>query len=261
MDASYQVFFLLAIGTAGMLLLAATIILFVLFYQKKMAQEQLRRQKLEADYQEKMMMAQVISQEKERSRVSKDLHDGVGVMLQVLSNTVMTVATGASPEDKKEIQHYVNEITETVRRISFDLMPAGLEKFGLAKTVGELCSRLSKRGTIPVTFNQSGIQLSLDQNTELLVYRIIQESVNNALRHAQASEIKILFTRNEQHIKVSISDNGIGFDFPTPEKGLTHVTGLGLSSLQNRANLLGATLSFEKNIPSGTQVELTLPAL
>ena len=261
MDTGYQGYYLIVIGTVGMLLLASAIIIFVVYYQKKMAQEQLRRQALEVDYQKKMMLAELTSRENERARVSKDLHDGVGVMLQVLRTTALTVAAGASQEDKNDIQQHVDEITETIRRISFDLMPADLQKFGIVKTVEELCSRLNKRGAVLVTFTQTGVQFLLDQASELLLYRIIQESVNNALRHANPSTINIHFTKTEQEMMVSIADNGIGFDFPSKEKGLTQTTGLGLSSIQNRANLLRATLVYEKNIPSGSIVNLFLPLL
>lgn len=261
MDTGYQGYYLIAIGTTGMLLLASAIIIFVVYYQKKMVQEQLKRQALEVDYQKKMMLAELTSRENERARVSKDLHDGVGVMLQVLRTAALTVAAGASQEDKNDIQQHVDEITETIRRISFDLMPADLQKFGIVKTVEELCSRLNKRGIVPITFTQTGVQFSLDQPSELLLYRIIQESVNNALRHAHSSEINIHFTKTDQEMKVSITDNGIGFDFPSLEKGLTQATGLGLSSIQNRANLLGATLTFESNIPAGTTITLVLPLL
>ena len=140
-------------------------------------------------------------------------------------------------------------------------MPADLQKFGIVKTVEELCSRLNKRGAVLVTFTQTGVQFLLDQASELLLYRIIQESVNNALRHANPSTINIHFTKTEQEMKVSIADNGIGFDFPSKEKGLTQTTGLGLSSIQNRANLLRAVLTYEKNIPVGIIVNIILPVV
>ncbi|MEJ0055240.1 MAG: histidine kinase [Bacteroidota bacterium] len=132
------------LATAAMLIMAIAIILFIVFYQKKMLQEQLTRQSMEAEHRQKMMVAEMQSRENERGRLSKEIHDGVGVMLQALRATTFAVAKNASEEDRNELNHQINEITETVRSMAYNLMPPSLEKFGLRETLDEYTTKLNK---------------------------------------------------------------------------------------------------------------------
>ncbi len=123
-----------SLATVGMLILAASIILFVVFYQKKMIQEQLKRQQLELEYQQKMMEAALESQENERRRVAGDLHDSIGAMLSTIRVSLITQARrdNADLESINQSKKMLDDTIESVRRISRDLMPSTLEKFGLA---------------------------------------------------------------------------------------------------------------------------------
>jgi len=254
-----QVAFIFVVGTFAMLIMAGAIVLFVLFYQKKMIGEQLRRKELEAEYQQKMLRMALESQENERKRVSKDLHDDVGIMLQALKNTVLTIAKDSDEQDKKDIQDMVNEITESVRRISWDLMPSSLERFGLAEAVDELCSRLSHRNNTQVSFSQSGQGTPLDKQQDILLYRIVQEAITNALKHARASSIHVTFGWQSEQLLVEIADDGVGFELPQKEKRTPNQYGLGLYSMENRAALLHGMVAFDRNQPSGTKVQISLP--
>jgi signal transduction histidine kinase len=241
-----------------MLFMAGAIIIFVAFYQKRMLNEQLRRQAMEADYQRKLLEAQLESQERERARVSKDLHDDVGLMLQALRTTTLAVIHQAPEEDRQEVQQMVTEITESVRRISWDLMPSSLERFGLTETIDELCMRLHKRG-IPVHFELEGAAVALSKRNEVLLYRMTQEMVNNALKHAKASSIDVALRWTKDNLHLQVKDNGIGFELPTSVNYSPIGSGLGLLSLKSRADLLNAPLTFEKNSPSGTMISVNFP--
>ncbi len=255
-----QAVLIFIVGTTGMLFMAGVIILFVTFYQKRMIQEQYRRQVLEIEYQKKMLQAALESQESERKRVSKDLHDDVGMMLMTV-RTQMSSLIGKtfSQEMAGSLREMVDETHESVRRISWDLMPSTLERFGLLQTIKEMCSRLSSSDSVPVEFGEEGIPTTLDKNEETLLYRVVQESVSNALRHAQAKKIDVLFSWEEKGLRVLIKDDGIGFDFPQEKGILKSRQGLGLINVENRVTLLGAQLHYGKNNPSGTIVNLLLP--
>ncbi len=259
-SSNHEVALIFVIGTAGMLLMAFAIILFVSYYQKRMIQEQLKRQTLEVDYQKKMLLAALESQEGERKRVSKDLHDDVGMMLMTVRTQINSViGKTLSAELATEIRNVVDETHESVRRISWDLMPSTLERFGLEQTVKEMCERLSGKNSIPVDFIEDGPPRSLNMNQQTLLYRIIQESVSNALRHANAQRIQIRFQWDESHLNLSIVDDGNGFDFSQEGRKLKLRNGLGLINLENRVTLLGAQLHYEGNNPSGTLIKLKLP--
>jgi len=255
-----QIVLIFAIGTAGMLFMAGAIIVFVAFYQKKMIQEQLRSKAMEVEYQRKMLQAALESQENERQRVSKDLHDDVGMMLMTVRAQVNSMVGKAfSDAQAGDIRQLVDDTHETVRRISWDLKPSTLERFGVVQTVKEMGSRLSVNGSVPVEFHEEGNPASLDKHQETLLFRIVQESVSNALRHGQAHRIDIRFLWEEPSLTVTITDDGIGFDFPEEKNKMKVQLGLGLINLENRVALLGGQLHFEKNIPSGTMVKIRIP--
>lgn len=254
-----QAVLIVALGTVGMLLMAAAIILFGLFYQKKMLQEQLQRQVLEAGHRKKMMEAEMQSRENERSRLSKEIHDGVGAMLQALRATTLAVAKNSTEEDRNELSQQVSEITETVRRMAYDLMPASLEKFGLVETLDEFCAKLNRYNpNIRFLFSQEGTARKLDSQQQLILYRMIQEATTNTIRHANASEVNVTVLWAPGSLTLQVADNGNGFDYPLPENRIHGRHGLGLYSLENRAMLLGADLKFVSNLPKGTLLTIRL---
>lgn len=253
--ADTQLGFIFTIGIIGLLFLAGALIAFMVIYQRRVLAEKLKTNRLESDFNQRMIRVTIESQENERKRFAKDLHDEVGLILQALN---LTIARIANESDKKQVQDLVNEFTETVRRISWDLMPSSLERFGLTEALDELCTRFTERGTTPIKFEKTGRAAALDKNQEILLYRIVQEAINNALKHARASEIKVLLDCTND-LTIRVRDNGIGFAFPDGEHRSPNQYGLGLYNMESRARLLGGTLHFEKNMPSGTHVVIHLP--
>lgn len=253
-----QLFLFVVAGILGLLVMVLTIFFFALYHNRKILQEKLRRKEQETEANEKMLRMALDSQENERKRISKDIHDGVGVMLQALRNTVHTITKGASEVDRKEMQTMMDGLTETVRSISWDLMPTTLERFGLVSAVEEFCQRMGVKTTVPISFTQKGTPLPLDMNQQLLLYRIVQEALNNAVQHAQASQINVNLEWKEGCLQLEVMDDGIGFDY-SPGLKFRNTFRLGLSNLETRARLLHAELQFGKNKPSGCVLTLKLP--
>ena len=121
-----------------------------------------------------------------------------------------------------------------------------------------MCHRLTLRNAVPVEFREPEGILTLDKNQETLLYRIIQESVTNALKHARATKISITLKATSPFLYLSITDDGIGFDFPVEDKKNKMSNGLGLLNIESRAGLLGGELRFVKNVPSGVSINLKL---
>lgn len=260
MDGSseYQVGILIAIGTAGMLILAIAIILFMVFYQKKMIQEQLKQQQLEYDYQQKMMLAELESQENERRRLAADLHDSIGGMLSAIRVGLSTLSK-QQPEVTgfDQAKQMLDETISSVRRISRDLMPSTLERFGLSQALQEMCDRFAATTNIPINFQEQGIAFPLEKSKALMLFRITQELLNNAIKHAQASVLEVTKLNNSHAILITVEDDGVGFD-PQVQKRISG-KGLGLFGMENRAHLIGAELHFEKGSTGGTKITVTLP--
>lgn len=249
-----------SLATVAMLVLAGFIILFVVYYQKKMIQEQLKRQQLELDFQQKMMEATLESEENERRRLAGDLHDSVGGMLSTIRVGLTTIAKKLpDPQVMEQPKRMLDDTLTSVRRISLDLMPSTLEKFGLIPALREICERFQSTSLIPVRLMEQGETPSLNAKRELKIYRIVQELINNAIKHAQASAINVKVAAADTQLKIIVEDDGKGFD-PLAKHSITqNGSGLGLYNMENRARLLGATLDIESQIEKGSKITLTVP--
>lgn len=245
------------IATTGMLVLAIAIVVFVLFYQKKMLQEQLKRQLMEADFQKKMLQAALDSQENERRRLAADLHDSIGAMLSAIKVGLSTIGRRQPDLDGlTDTKQMLDETIESVRSISRDLMPSTLEKFGLGQALKEMCERITSTAQLPVHYEEEGEPLSLEKSKEVMVFRIVQELLNNAIKHSDATTINVETTWNHG-VYISVQDNGKGFDF-NKQKVNGSYKGLGLFNIENRARLLGANVLFEKPSQGGSKISLKL---
>jgi signal transduction histidine kinase len=255
----YQVALLVAIGTIGMVFLTVAIISFMVFYQKKMLQEQVRRQRLELDHQTKVMEAVLESQELERKRVAADLHDSIGGMLSAIRMGITTMSRqlpdplAFAPQKKM-----LDDTISSVRAISRELMPSTLERFGLVHALRELCDQVHTTSMLPVNFHAQGEVDNVSPTRQLMIYRIAQELVTNAVKHAKATAINMhLDIAGELVLKVE--DNGIGFDPETLRIANASGRGLGLYNIENRVRLLGAKMDYTQFESHGTRITLTAP--
>jgi signal transduction histidine kinase len=256
---SFQVYFAIAAVIVAMLVMAGAIIVFVVFYQKRMIREQMKQQQMEFDYQQKMMQAELESQESERRRLAADLHDSIGGMLSTIRVGLATISKALpEPQAIDQTKQMLDDTITSVRRISRDLMPSTLEKFGFVHAIKELCERFQGTSKITIRFSQDGEISSLEPQRELMVFRIVQELLNNAVKHAQADTIQVTI-QNSGQLAVSVEDDGIGFDIEEQRKDKQNGKGLGLFNIENRARLLGGMLAFEKGRPKGSKTILTLP--
>jgi two-component system, NarL family, sensor kinase len=255
---SYDFLLIFSVATVGMLMLAGSIILFIVFYQKKMIKEQMKRQALVFEYQQKMMQAEMESQEGERRRLAADLHDSIGGMLSTIRVGLSTLArTLPDPKSIDETKLMLDDTIASVRRISRDLMPATLEKFGFLNAIKELCERFQATSKIEIKFSEPDEFPTIDKQRQLMLFRIVQELLNNAIKHASANSIHVTI-QNENGIHVTVEDDGVGFDPVHEMKDNQNGKGLGLFNIENRARLLGGKLEYPKPV-KGSKTVLTIP--
>jgi two-component system, NarL family, sensor kinase len=255
---SYDFLLIFSVATVGMLILAGAIILFIVFYQKKMIKEQMKRQALVFEYQQKMMQAEMESQEGERRRLAADLHDSIGGMLSTIRVGLSTLArTLPDPKSIDETKLMLDDTIASVRRISRDLMPATLEKFGFLNAIKELCERFQATSKIEIKFSEPDEFPTIDKQRQLMLFRIVQELLNNAIKHANANAIHVTI-QNENGINVTVEDDGVGFDPVHEMKDNQNGKGLGLFNIENRARLLGGKLEYPKPV-KGSKTVLTIP--
>lgn len=260
MESNLDTLIIIAIaGTSIFLFISGFVVFFVVFYQKRMLQKKMELQDIEAEYQRSMLQSTIDSQEKERKRIASELHDGVGAMLSAAKLNLGMLLSGAIPKEESteavdETKAMIDETIETVRRISKDLLPSSLEQFGIAQAVEELCEKLSNQ-TTKVLFEQGAGKIDLDVHQELLLYRITQELINNALKHARASEIRVNLNADDG-ISLSVTDNGVGFDKELVEGDIKK--GVGLYNIENRVSLLNGELIFNSEKDKGTAITIKL---
>lgn len=248
-----------SIATGGMLVLAGSIILFVVFYQKKMIQEQVKRQNLEIIYQNKMMQATLESQESERRRLAADLHDSIGGMLSAIRMGISTmVKTAPDATSIEQTKQMLDDTISSVRQISRDLMPSTLEKFGLAQAIKELCERMQATTSLPIHFEELNEIFPIDKNKELMIYRIVQELLNNAIKHSQASQVTVTLQAADE-LCLGVEDDGIGFNFDSQKNDKRYGKGLGLYSIENRASLLKGKIKFDHQRIKGSKITMSIP--
>lgn len=246
-----------AIATTGMLVLAFAIVFFVLFYQKRMLEAKLRQQAVEQEYQQKMLLASLESQESERRRIAGDLHDSIGAMLSAIRMSMLTIGRkeNIATEGFTNAKEMIDEVIDSVRRISRDLMPSTLEKFGLSFALKEMCEQYTKVSGIEIDFEEHGELTPLDKTREVMIFRIAQEFINNSIKHAEAQLIRLHISWTNM-LRVEISDNGKGFHL---DAKIEANKGLGLFNMQNRARLIAGTIDLSSELGKGTKATLLVP--
>jgi signal transduction histidine kinase len=245
------------IGTIGMLLLAGGLFFFFIAYQKRLLQKQLELNRVVQNQQEEIIKNTIQSQENERKRIARDLHDEVGAMLSVVKLTVGRIEKKAEGGKAKELatetKTYLDDVILQVRRISRSLLPPSLEKLGLYFALEELANWVNKSDQLAIECWKSGEQFRFDSKQELAVFRIVQELVNNAIKHAEASHILIDIRFAKQLVAVVVADDGKGF---SPEDKMQ--TGLGLRNLESRSEMANAKFKMKSSPGKGTRAIIAL---
>jgi PAS domain S-box-containing protein len=215
--------------------------------EKRQIEEETAR--LKQDQQKNITRAILNAQESEQRRISDSLHDGVSQLLYGIKMKLETVPGN----DKGNVHELLDMAIQEVRNISFELAPALLKDFGLPTTIDELAKRLSTP-TMTITARFVGLKDRLDLTLESSIFRIIQELVNNCMKHSRAELINIEIRKNHG-IDIKVKDNGKGFNTRLQE---SNPSGAGLSSIRNRINLYNGIMSITSSPANGTTVKITL---
>ncbi|MCP4718407.1 MAG: PAS domain S-box protein [Desulfobacteraceae bacterium] len=206
----------------------------------------------------------ISAQEDERKRLSVELHDEVGQSLAVLKLKVILLEEGLSPdqsEGKKECEAmvtYIDQTIENVRRLSKDLTPSTIEDLGLSAALMWLIDTIKQHYTIRADIHLDALDQDLSLDSQILVYRIFQEAISNAVRHSSADSLTLTGNHSGNNLVFSIEDNGLGFDFEVNDRHLEQ-KGLGLPTMQERARMLGGQFNLKTAPGKGTVLQFSFP--
>lgn len=242
-------------------LMAVSLLLFFYFSRKKILKKELEKKDLELQHQLKLLEATLETQEKERQRIARDLHDDISSKLNIISlNAHLLTSDNLPKKDFDEISSNIiivtRQVLENSRRIAHDLLPPILDNFGLHAALEELCHSNCHDEIMKVTYNNPKEQIAfqlIDSKGHLHVFRIIQELINNSIKHGKASQIKIE-VKNENNIcHIHYSDNGIGFNIEQAEAK----NGIGMKNIKSRTAFLNGKFEIKSIANEGIMAKLS----
>lgn len=222
-----------------------------------------------ASFEEKMSQQKIISskiienQEKEQNRIAKDVHDGIGQMLTGLKYNLESINPDNLEKTKVKITH-LKELTENiikgVRTATFNLTPPELTDHGIVPALSKLTQELSRLTAKEIVlFNKTDFNLRLDSLSEINIYRITQEAINNAIKYADSTHIIVSLSHSKNMLSIVVDDNGKGFDPEKVKKVKTGDGGMGMTFMKERIKYIDGRLFVTSEKGKGTRVTLNIP--
>lgn len=248
-------------GTIGMLALTIGLIVFIIFHQRKVIRYQLRLQRMEQDQQKLLLNASIRLQEEERQRIAADLHDDAGPLLATarlyLNENLVNLDKTTQLQSIYNAKQIIDDTIQLIRNISHSLMPPTLKNFGLESAVNDLFQKISGSGSMNASSRFHDYRERLQAENELIIFRVIQELVNNILKHSNASFIHLTQNTSGNKFFIRLHHDGRGITQNDFNKLNKSNVGLGLKNIQSRLKVLHGKIFFEKDM-SQTYYKVTI---
>ena len=253
--------YVMVFGVVAMLSVTLGIVFFVVFHQRKVMRFNEQLKILENEKQQILLNASIKFQEEERNRIAADLHDDVGPLLATarlyLNENLIKQEPAAQLQSIFSAKQIIDDAIQLIRNISHSMMPPTLKNFGLESAMSDLFQKINGSGTLnaSVRFHDYRVRLKIEQ--ELLIFRILQELVNNIIKHSSAGFIHLTQNANDTNSYFRLHHDGQGI-VQTEFDRLNHVSsGLGLKNIASRIKVLNGRIFFEID-PSHTYYKVTL---
>ena len=246
---------LLIMSSIVILLLILMMVLIYLFYVGKKTQLLVSQKEKEAQFEQELALAQIEMREMTLTYVGQELHDDIGQKLSVakmMNNQIISKTEGETKDNLKEINDLLGESIQDIRNMSKTFISEQIEHFGLIDSLELEVKRISKLNLIETEFSTNKNDIDINPKDGLIIFRIIQESINNALKHSKAKKLVITVDDEPNILLVNVADNGVGI-------GENAVKSSGLANMKKRATMIKADLNInsEKNV--GTSLQLIYP--
>ncbi len=253
---------LLALGTAGMLLLFCSVIMLQIRSQNRILKMREQAQQAALQHQKDLLTAAVLTQENERRRIGQDLHDDIGA---ALSGLRLSLELYTPPDDASEVyqafkgrcREQIDSIIKEVRHISHHLSPALLSLYGLEAALNKQLQYINDGSGLSAVLNNEASdavnQLSLETATAM--YRVLEELLNNTIKHAAATEISIQISEREYQLHITYRDNGKGL----PADSAAFLNGIGMRNIESRLSLIGAQYQLGAPGKKGFEINIEYP--
>jgi signal transduction histidine kinase len=201
----------------------------------------------------------ISTQEAERSRIARELHDDFNQRMALLSIELEQLGRGIQEPAKHQIferlQRQVKDISADIHRLSYRLHPSKLDHLGLGPAVKSLCEEFSQKAKRNIVCHRIGFPSTLPSDVELCLFRIAQEALRNSIKHSGAESIRVVLVRTRNAVRLSVSDNGRGFN----TKSEAMHSGLGFISMKERLHIVGGEMRVYSHPKRGTRIEVSVP--
>ncbi len=253
--------FVLLLGTLGMLVLTIGLIIFIILHQKRVKRFNEKIQDMEKAQQRLLLNASIKLQEEERQRLAADLHDDAGPLLATarlyLNENLVNQDKATQLQSIFQARQIIDDTIQLVRNISHSLMPPTLKNFGLESAINDLFQKISGSGTINASSRFHEYKDRLKEEKELIIFRVVQELINNILKHSNSSFIHLTQNVHAGKFYLRIHHDGRGLVQADFEKLNKSNVGLGLKNITSRLRVVDGNINFEKDI-SQTYYKVTI---
>lgn len=249
------------LATVVILILSVLVFLFILLLQKKKHIFLQDTANLKTSFERTLLQAQLEIQEETFKNISQEIHDNIGQTLSLIKLTINTIDLQDIPTASNkliETNGLLTNVIQDLRDLSKSLNTDYINNNGIISSIQQQLLYLEKTGLYKTTLKHSGGLFKLSLNKELLLFRIIQELLNNIVKHAEADEIEVNINTDEVKILIAIADNGKGFDNDLMKQRRAENTGIGLKNILSRMELIGGSINFKHRNPKGSLVLLEI---
>lgn len=249
-------------GILLLLMLICFIITFFIINQRKKEKLILEKQKLTREYEQAILQTQLEIQEQTLKNISQEIHDNIGQVLSLAKLNINTMGDAAPEllnEKISDSRQLISKAIQDLRDLSKSLNTDYVTDMGLARSIEYELELIKKTGAYEIELDVKGKPYRLEQQQELIFFRIVQEALHNIIKHAKATAINVRIMFEPEVFTLQISDNGAGFDAKQLDENNYTGLGLGIRNMHNRANMISAGFKLTSTLEKGTTVILTLP--
>ncbi|RPA67049.1 histidine kinase [Cyclobacteriaceae bacterium YHN15] len=244
-----DLFVIILLGFFLMLFMVSFIIIMVIYHRQRQIQNKQRLKSIQTEFEKTILNAEKEIREDTLTHVGRELHDNIG---QLLSLAKMNLSS-SKPEKVSEGKSMINQIIREVRALSKTLNLDWVDSITLEEFIQRELAKLESAEFCKTNFVKQGDSIQLDKNTKLILIRIIQECLNNAIKHAEPKTVSISVVKNEAYLSIYVKDDGKGFNINANSNGS------GMSNLKNRMNAMRGEIKIRSEEGKGTEIELSLP--
>eukprot|EP01137_Pigoraptor_chileana_P005019 Opistho-2@47499 len=250
----------LAFGTIIFLGLTAFIVSFIILFQKRQAKHRQEKQALKIAYEQEILKSQLEIQNQTLQDIAQELHDNIGQLLSVARINLNVMEEEGDDKDGyiKQTNEIINQSINDLRALTKSFDGDFVQQFGLEESLSHEIARIRKTKRFATEINIVGEKYSLGYEREIVLFRVAQEVLNNALKHSKAQNLTVLLSYSPENFELTIKDDGKGFDIERIQQNEINQSGAGLRNIQRRVKLIGGTCQISSEIGKETKITITL---